>query len=122
MLSYPVISMHADFAHIGSRNNLLGDQVDMETAKKHSAELNVTLNTPKAFVFHTADDDGVSIKNSLAFTNACIEKNVSVELHVYEHGPHGVGLARPGIDPIGDEKLATWSRLLLNWLGDWCAL
>jgi hypothetical protein len=35
---------------------------------------------------------------------------VPAELHVFEHGPHGVGLAPR------DATLSLWPALLANWL------
>ncbi|HKC88554.1 MAG TPA: hypothetical protein VKG02_21395, partial [Blastocatellia bacterium] len=52
----------------------------------------------------------VPVENSLMFALALRKKKVPYELHVYEHGRHGVGLA------ADDPALSTWPRLLENWL------
>src|SRR5262245_47835844 len=75
-----------------------------------SSEKQVTDQTPPTFLFHTGDDAGVPVENSLMFALALRKKKVPYELHIYEHGRHGVGLAQ------GDPSLNTWPKLLENWL------
>src|SRR5262249_17927763 len=75
-----------------------------------SSEKQVTEKTPTTFLFHTEDDAGVPVENSLMFAAALRQKKVPYELHVFEHGRHGVGLA-PN-DPV----LSAWPKLLENWL------
>ncbi|MFO0948448.1 MAG: prolyl oligopeptidase family serine peptidase [Planctomycetota bacterium] len=66
------------------------------------AETMVVQQTPPAFLFHTSDDATVSWENSILYYQAMRSAGVPVELHLYEHGKHGLGLAyairsfRPG--------------------------
>lgn len=110
VLAYPVISMTQDFGHPGSKKNLLGENPGDELAKLMSNELQVSGRTPPTFIFHTGDDTGVPVENALAFYAACRKHKVPVELHVYEFGPHGVGLAP------GDAALNTWKDHVHDWL------
>jgi acetyl esterase/lipase len=110
VLAYPVITMSEDFTHGGSIRNLLGENPTAELLDLLSNEKQVTRETPPTFLFHTADDRAVPVRNSLAFFAACQQHGVPSELHVYQHGPHGVGLA-PG-DPV----LRTWPDRLRDWL------
>lgn len=110
VLAYPVISFTAKFAHLGSARNLLGDNPDPELLKSLSNETQVTAETPPTFLFHTSEDNGVPVKNSLAYFQALIEHGVPAELHVYQMGPHGVGLG------VGDPVLYTWKDRLADWL------
>ncbi len=110
ILCYPVITMDSSFTHMGSRVNLLGDNPAPSLVERFSNEKQVTAKTPPTFIFHTADDGAVPLKNALEFAASCRKNNVPVELHVYEHGPHGVGLAQN--DPI----LGTWTGHLEAWL------
>jgi acetyl esterase/lipase len=110
VLAYPVISLTADFSHRGSARNLLGDNPDPELLKSLSNETQVTDQTPPTFLFHTGADKGVPVQNSLVYYRALLEHGVPAELHVYQSGPHGVGLA-PG-DPV----LSTWKERLAAWL------
>src|SRR5262245_64756849 len=75
-----------------------------------SSERHVTTETPPTFLFHTAEDPGVPVENSLAFFSALRAKGVPAELHVFQKGRHGVGLA------ADDEALAVWPSLCRAWL------
>jgi len=111
ILGYPVITLSEPFRHDGSRRNLLGDRADdPELVDALSNEKQVTAETPPTFLFHTTEDGAVPVENSLAFYAALRRAGVPAELHVYQFGPHGVGLA-PG-DPV----LASWTDRLADWL------
>lgn len=110
VLAYPVISMTESWGHGGSKRNLLGENPDPELAKSLSNDLMVTPQTPPTFLFHTTEDTGVPVENSLAFFAACRKHKIPVEMHIYQVGPHGVGLAP------GDPALSTWKERLRDWL------
>lgn len=112
ILCYPVISFDPEITHGGSRKNLLGEErnKDEEWAKKLSSENNVTEKTPPTFLFQTDADASVPAENATRFYLALRQKKVPAEFHVYQKGPHGVGLY------LGDPVLGTWSGLLSNWL------
>lgn len=110
ILCYPVISFVADFSHRGSARNLLGENPDAALLESLSNDTQVTEETPPTFLFHTGEDKGVPVQNSLVYYRALVEHGVPAELHVYQNGPHGVGLA-PG-DPV----LSTWKERLKDWL------
>ena len=110
ILAYPVISLETGFTHGGSRRNLLGENPDAELAKSLSAHNRVSTQTPPTFLFHTGDDPAVPVENSLLFYAALRKHGVPGELHVYESGRHGVGLAPD------DSVLSTWPTLLDAWL------
>jgi len=112
MVGYGVISM-INHAHEGSVRNLLGPDATIAHKRQFSGELNVTPDTPSTFLFHTADDPAVPAANSLNFARACYHHGVRCELHLYETGPHGVGLA------LDDPKLRSWSRRMIEWLLHW---
>jgi acetyl esterase/lipase len=110
ILGYPVISFDAAITHAGSLRNLLGDKPDAQLVESLSADLQVTGDTPPAFLFHTTADAGVPVENSVRFYLAMRKAKVPAEMHVFENGPHGVGLA------LGDPALSAWPTLLANWL------
>lgn len=110
ILAYPVISFRSEFGHRGSVRNLLGDTPDDALVQNLSNETQVTEDTPPTFLFHTGEDKGVPVQNSLVYYRALVENNVPAELHVYQNGPHGVGLAPS--DPV----LSTWTERLHAWL------
>jgi pimeloyl-ACP methyl ester carboxylesterase len=110
VLVYPVISLTEPWTHQGSKRNLLGEGAGPELAGALSAEKQVTAGTPPAFLVHTSGDRGVPAENSVAFYLAMRAAGVPAELHVYERGEHGFGLARK--DPV----LSTWPDRLRGWL------
>lgn len=106
VLCYAVISF-GEFAHAGSRRNLLGDTPDPESVRNLSNELQVSPTTPPTFLWHTLEDKSVPVENSLLYAAALRRAGVPFSLHVYETGPHGLGLGRPGkpAPPWGDQLL-----------------
>jgi acetyl esterase/lipase len=110
ILCYPVIDMEGAPTHRGSRKNLLGDNPAPELIKKMSTYTQVTEKTPPTFLFHTDADAGVVPENSILFYLALKKAKVPAELHIYEKGRHGVGLAPA--DPV----LNTWPDRLADWL------
>ena len=110
ILGYPVVSLTADYAHRGSGNNLLGKDATDEQLKSLSNELNVTKETPPLFLFHTSEDTGVPAENSISMYLACRKAAVPCELHVYQQGPHGVGLANE------HPALSQWISNAGTWL------
>ena len=112
ILAYPVISLVTRY-HTGSAENLLGKDPTLAARRQLSHELHVTAQNPPAFLFHTADDGGVPVENSLNFAAACVAHKVPVALHVFPHGSHGVGLAQD------IPELRRWPELMFDWLQKW---
>jgi acetyl esterase/lipase len=110
VLGYPVISMTEAWTHQGSKNALLGQNADPELAKSLSGEQVVTPETPTTFIFQTNADTTVPAENATYYFLALRKAKVPAELHVFQNGPHGVGLA------MDDPALSEWSKLLTNWL------
>jgi acetyl esterase/lipase len=110
VLAYPVISLTTEFTHQGSLRNLLGENPDPKLVEQFSNEKQVTKDTPPTFLFHTDEDDGVPAENSVLFYLALRKAGVPAELHIYQHGQHGVGLAPT------DQVLSSWSDRLADWL------
>lgn len=110
ILGYPVVSFDAAITHGGSLRNLLGENPDPKLVAALSNDLQVTPDTPPTFLFHTTNDAAVPVENSVRFYLALRKAKVPAEMHAFENGPHGVGLA------LGDPALAAWPTLLTNWL------
>ena len=110
ILAYPVISFDPAIAHSGSVRNLVGENPDPKLIEELSNELRVSPETPPTFLFHTNADTGVVAENSVRFYLALRRAKVPAEMHIFENGPHGVGLA------LGDPALSEWPALLTNWL------
>jgi len=110
ILGYPVISMTEDYMHKGSRNNLIGKNPDPELAKEMSSELQVTPETPPTFLVLTNADKSVPAENSVYFYLALRKAGVPAEMHIFEKGDHGFGLAP--LNPI----LSDWMDLCQQWM------
>jgi acetyl esterase/lipase len=111
ILCYAVITFDDAHTHQGSKKNLLGADPDKKLVESLSNEKQVTEKTPPTFLWSTGDDAAVPVENSVLFYLACRKAKVPAELHVYEHGPHGVGLAKdlPGVS-VWSEQLAAWLK------------
>lgn len=112
ILCYAVITLGAN-THQGSKNNLLGPNPSSELVQLLSNELQVTPQTPPCFIWHTWEDQTVKVENSLDFAYALRRAGVPFELHIYQKGPHGLGLGSREYDPA---KFLDWTRDCLSWL------
>ncbi|HTU18749.1 MAG TPA: alpha/beta hydrolase [Gemmataceae bacterium] len=110
ILCYPVITMRPPYTHGGSRRNLLGDKPDEALVESLCNDKQVTEKTPPTFLFHTNEDKAVPAENSILFYQALRKKKVPAELHIYEKGPHGVGLG------AGRGAVSAWPEQLAGWL------
>lgn len=110
ILCYPVIQFDAPTTHRGSQKNLLGENADPALVASLSNEKQVTEATPPTFLFATDQDTAVPPENAVAYYLACRAAKVPAELHVFETGPHGVGLAK------NIEGVSQWPDLCIAWL------
>lgn len=111
ILIYPVISMHKEYAHPGSHDNLLGKNAGIEVENLYSNELQVKPITPPAFLVH-AKDDRVKVENSYLYRDALIKNNVPVETLFYEKGGHGYGMYNKQSDIFWPAKVVEWMKNL----------
>jgi len=110
ILIYPVITMDTSFTHMGSRNNLLGENPSEEAVQHFSNELQITGETPPAFLVHSTDDNVVPVHNSIIYYERLQKYGIPSELHVFQKGGHGYGLA------VGEATQSAWPALCLQWL------
>ncbi len=108
ILCYPVITAQGEFSHQGSFQNLLGADLTPARLAAVSPELLVKADTSPCFIWHTMEDDGVLVENSLMFASALRRAKVPFELHVYTRGRHGLGLNTP----------FSWATDSLRWMGE----
>jgi acetyl esterase/lipase len=109
LLIYPVISFNDSIGHIGSRDNLVGKNPDKKLVHLFSNELQITSQTPPAFLVHASDDDVVNPENSIRFYQALLKNKIPAELHLYEHGGHGFGLHN-------STTKEDWFAACIDWL------
>ena len=108
ILSYPVITS-GEKAHRGSFDLLLGQDAKQEQLEWASLENHVTENTPPAFLWQTWNDETVPVDNSILFAQACREKGVPCEIHLFMEGRHGLSLANEdwASNNLGENSLYT---------------
>ncbi|MCF0073527.1 alpha/beta hydrolase [Dyadobacter sp. CY261] len=111
VLIYPVISFQPVISHGGSRDNLLGPEKSEELIKYYSNELQVSDQTPPAFLVHAMDDTGVPVENSIQYYLALKAKKIPAEMHLYPQGGHGYGMRTEG-----KGSLANWPAAMEGWL------
>ncbi|MEQ8552544.1 MAG: alpha/beta hydrolase [Cyclobacteriaceae bacterium] len=110
LLIYPVISMDKDITHGGSRYNLLGENPSPDQVNRFSNELQVSNETPPAFLIHSMDDGAVPVRNSINYAMAMQKHNRPSELHLYQSGGHGYGLGR------SENTESSWPEACSKWL------
>ena len=109
VLCYPVISM-LEYSHQGSVSSLLGENLNANDLHLLSHQRNVNKETPPTFLWHTADDSSVPAENSMMYAEALSKVNIPYELHLFQEGRHGLGLAKENKD------VALWTDLCASWL------
>lgn len=120
VLCYPVINANAGTAHMGSFINLLGHEPqNQEDEEYFSCDKQVKPSTPPAYIWHTAEDDCVPVKNSLLYADALAENGVPFELHIFPFGGHGLSTCDKetidGMTPVYEYNSA-WLNDLKKWL------
>lgn len=109
ILISPVITM-GQYAHAGSRKNLLGPNPSPEMLKSYSLENAVTATTPPCFLVHAFNDTGVDQRNSLLFYQALVDRKILSSLHIFPQGAHAIALRNnPG-------STQQWVTLCESWL------
>lgn len=111
ILLYPVVTMLQN-THGGSRNELLGKSPTTEQIRHFSNELQVTSDTPQAFIVLSSDDGAVPPSNGVNYYLALQKNNVPASLHVYPTGGHGWGYR----DNFKYKQ--QWTQELEKWLRD----
>ena len=117
VLLYPVITLTGPFAHVGSRNNLLGKNPDdklVESFVQREAGDEgdaADLSRPHQSARHGWSAPRIACCSILA---AHRRTTCQAELHLYEKGQHGLGLAAKG-----DQKnltFASWPDRCIAWM------
>lgn len=108
ILIYPVISFQEHITHIGSRERFIGTTASMNDVNRYSSNNTVTQSSAPAFIVHCSDDSIVSVENSLLYYKACLNHNVSAEMHLYAKGGHGFGMYNEFIKDKWMDRLANW--------------
>ena len=112
ILVYPVITMQdTPYTHNGTKENLLGKKPSKDSINFFSNELQVKEDTPPAILIHTNQDTGVPPENSIQYYLALRKNNIPAALHIWEGGPHGLGLAKNY-----DGSFKNWPETVERWM------
>lgn len=121
MLVYPVVTGIEDCAHSHSFQNLLGSEdPGRELLAECSLERAVTAKACPVFLMHTANDEMVSVRNSLLLADAYARVGVPFEMHIYPDAPHGVALGNAitkcAVEKWENVSIAKWVDLAVEWM------
>ncbi len=114
ILSYPVIT-EGEFAHRNSFLNLVGADAPQALREQYSLERKVTPTTPPTFLWHTVEDELVPVENSLLMAAALQRNKVPFELHLFDHGVHGLSTCNAVVREENPHA-AHWMQLCQEWL------
>ena len=122
LLGYPVITHQGEVGDRYTILNLVGEDADEEAVAYQSLQNRVTEQVPPTFLWHTDTDELVSVANSLAFAAALKRCGVSLEMHIYSLGAHGLSLANAVTEDTQEGKQRVcgdcegWIELAGRWL------
>lgn len=114
LLGYPVISPQLGFPPTATTLAQWTDTPDTFAAEQH-----VSQHNQPTFAWVTADDQLVPAGNTLSYVNAMWQMQRPVELHMFDHGPHGLALSTPvtaGKSSHANPHVAHWFELALEWI------
>lgn len=117
ILGYPVI----DFSCGWPGDDLYEQALCRDHADFACAQRLVDKDTPRTFIWHTADDGFVSVRNTLRYVEALEREGVDFDCHIFHHGRHGLSLAtdQTGADEEHvDAHVARWVDMAIEWLGE----
>jgi acetyl esterase/lipase len=110
ILVYPVISFQDSILHKGSKKALIGENASPEKTREYSNEMQVTTDTPPAFLVQATDDKVVPVANSVSYYMALHAHGVKAEMHLYQAGGHGFGLNNATTPDKWLEHCFNWMR------------
>ena len=109
VLGYAITSMETE-TYRPARLILLGENASPRLRHSTSLDALVTPQSPPFFVWHTAEDPYVPPEHTYRFASALAASQVPHAVHVFTHGPHGLGLAQDAAEA------AAWTTLASAWI------
>jgi acetyl esterase/lipase len=109
ILVSPVIDL-GEFAHVGSRNSLLGENASREKIIEYSMQNRVTEKTPPTLLIHAQNDKAVPVMNSILYYQAMTKNKVKGALFIFPEGEHKIGITN------AFELTDNWKKLCSDWL------
>ena len=109
VLGYAITSMQTE-TYRPARVILLGQDASSHLRRSTSLDALVTPQSPPFFVWHTAEDAYVPPEHTYRLASALAANQVPHAVHVFAHGPHGLGLAQDA------GEAANWTKLADAWI------
>jgi acetyl esterase/lipase len=109
VLGYAITSMETE-TYRPARLILLGEEASSQLRRSTSLDALVTQASPPFFGWHTAEDPYVPPEHTYRLAAALTASGVPHAVHVFTHGPHGLGLAR------GAGEAEIWTTLAAAWI------
>jgi acetyl esterase/lipase len=111
VLGYSITSMETE-TYRPARLILLGEDASPELRRATSLDSMVTPSAPPFFMWHTAEDAYVPPEHTYRLARVLATNQILHTVHVYPHGPHGLGLAK------GSGQPETWTAFAGSWIAD----
>lgn len=111
ILVYAVISFQDSILHKGTKKALIGENATPEKVKEYSNEMQVTTDTPPAFLIHAENDKVVPVANTINYFTALHAHGVNAEMHIYQAGGHGFGLNNKTTTDKWVDHLYAWMTM-----------
>lgn len=109
ILISPVIDL-GEFAHVGSRKSLLGENASQDKISEYSMQNRVTDKTPPTLLMHAQNDKTVPVMNSILYYQAMTKNKVKGALFIFPEGEHKIGITNKS------ELTDNWKTLCSDWL------
>jgi acetyl esterase/lipase len=113
ILSYARLSLDPSIPRTTTLEALIGEHPTAAMLDLMSLEKHVTKTTSPCILYSTSGDQTVNSLNATAFYDALKRVGVPAELHIFERGSHGTGMAQ-GL--TGLPELAVYPTLVANWM------
>ena len=114
VLGYAITSMETE-TYRPARLILLGADASPRLRRSTSLDALVSPGSPPIFCWHTAADPYVPPEHTYRLAAALAARQVPHAVHVFAHGPHGLGLAQ------GAGDAAMWTTLASDWIHEQAA-
>lgn len=109
VLGYAITSMETE-TYRPARLILLGEDASPQLRRSTSLDALVTPASPPFFIWHTAEDPYVLPEHTYRLGAALAASQVPHAVHMFTHGPHGLGLAQDA------GAAAIWTTLADDWI------
>lgn len=114
ILGYSVLTADKAYTNMDTICNYMGYLPEDMFDDTCYCEKLVRESTPPTFLWHTAEDKVVSVKNSLVYAEALSKYGVPYELHIYPYGGHGLAT----VDRVTSRNLKSHIAHSKKWIGD----